>query len=317
MATKKNKRVEVISPKIKCLGCEITFEQILGVINGKRFQNEFKDHEVRLMSTTHPNCNVGIVMTGQNKDLPPKRNNQTGEFSQLNLDVNKEKLSFGNIFLYDSRINVFFYELNMNGCYLDKLAENIQTYWNNHYDDKIELSFLPVSRKGEYQRLMRMRYYKEFYVELTNPTEILQDYKDSTSSLFSMAKSYISKGMKNNSDVFVLKFATFGKRLNKLGLSSKAILELAKSFGFLLAGEQRKNVKKLQVKGYFSDPSEPQTLQPINLVSDVFTIYIKLTTQTLHSNLQETKRKEEIEKLYLKHLPELNYIFNRESNESH
>ena len=108
MATKKNKRVEVISPKIKCLGCEITFEQILSDINGKRFQNEFKDHEIRLMPTTHPNCNVGIVMTGQNKDLPPKRNNQTGEFSQLNLDVNKEKLSFGNIFLYDSRINVFF-----------------------------------------------------------------------------------------------------------------------------------------------------------------------------------------------------------------
>lgn len=260
---------------------------------------------------------MGIVMTGQNKDLPPKRNNRTGEFSQLNLDVNREKLSFGNIFLYDSRINILFYELNMNGCYLDKLAENIQTYWNSQYDDKIELSFVPVSRKGEYQRLMKMGYYKEFYVELTNPTEILQDYKDNTSSLFSMAKSYISKGMKNRSDVFVLKFATFGKQVNKIGLSAKSILDLAKSFGFLLAGEQRKNVKKLQVKGYFTDPNEPQTLQPINLVSDVFTIYIKLTVHTLPSNLQETERKEEIEKLYQKHLPELNYIFNRESNENH
>lgn len=283
----------------------------------KKFQNEFKEHEINLISTTLPNCQVGIVMTGQNKDLPPKRNNQTGKFSQLNLDVNNEKLSYGNIFLYDKRINVLFYELNMNGCYLDKLADNIQTYWNREYDDKIELSFLPVSRKGEYQRLMRMGYYKEFYVELTNPTEILQDYKDSTSSLFSMAKRYILKGVKNNSDVFILKFATFGKRLNKLGLSSKAISELAKSFGFLLAGEQRKNVRKLQVKGYFADPNEPQTLQPINLVSDVFTIYIKLTTQTLHSNLQEIERKKEIEKLYQKHLPELNYIFNRENNESH
>lgn len=317
MATKKNKRVEVISPKIKCFGCNITFEQILNAVSGIKFQNEFKDHEINLIPTTLPNCHVGIVMTGQNKDLPPKRNNQTGKFSQLNLDVNNEKLSYGNIFLYDRRINVLFYELNMNGCYLDKLADNIQTYWNSQNDDKIELSFLPVSRKGEYQRLMRMGYYKEFFVELTNPTEILQDYKDSTSSLFSMAKKYILKGVKNNSDVFVLKFATFGKRLNKLGLSSQAISELAKSFGFLLAGEQRKNVRKLQVKGYFSDPNEPQTLQPINLVSDVFTIYIKLTTQTLHSNLQEIERKEEIEKLYQKHLPELNYIFNRENNESH
>lgn len=317
MATKKNKRVEVLSPQIKCFGDDVTFEKILNIVNGKKFQNEFKDHEIKLMPTTLSNCLVGIVMTGQNKDLPPKRNNRTGEFSQLNLDVNREKLSFGNIFLYDSRINILFYELNMNGCYLDKLAENIQTYWNSQYDDKIELSFVPVSRKGEYQRLMKMGYYKEFYVELTNPTEILQDYKDNTSSLFSMAKSYISKGMKNRSDVFVLKFATFGKQVNKIGLSAKSILDLAKSFGFLLAGEQRKNVKKLQVKGYFTDPNEPQTLQPINLVSDVFTIYIKLTVHTLPSNLQETERKEEIEKLYQKHLPELNYIFNRESNENH
>lgn len=108
MAAKKNKRVEVISPKIKCFGCNITFEQILNAISGVKFQNEFKDHEIKLFSTELPYCLVGIVMTGQNKDLPPKRDNRTGEFSQLNLDVNNEKLSYGNIFLYDSRINVLF-----------------------------------------------------------------------------------------------------------------------------------------------------------------------------------------------------------------
>ena len=68
--------------------------------------------------------------------------------------------------------------------------------------------------------------------------------------------------------------------------------------------------------GYFTDPNDPQTLQPINLVSDVFSIYIKLTTQTLHSDLQEGERKSEIEKIYQKHLPELKYIFNRD-NENH
>lgn len=47
-----------------------------------------------------------------------------------------------------------------------------------------------------------------------------------------------------------------------------------------------------------------------------YNLHIKLTTQTLHSNLQEMERKEEIEKLYLKHLPELNYIFDRDNNES-
>lgn len=310
MATK-SKRVEVITPRIKYFENKVTFEQILSTINGIKFQNEFKEHEIRLISSELPNCSVGIVMTGQNKDLPPKRNNQTGKFSQLNLDINREKLSYGNVFLFDSRLNVLFYELNINGCYLDKLADCIQGYWNSNHEDKIELTFLAVSRKGEYQRMMKMGYFKEFYVELTNPTEILQDYKDSTSTLFSTAKRYISNSMKNNSDIFILKYATHGKRINKQGLSSKEILNLVKSFSFLLTGEQRKNVRKLQVKGYFEDPNEPQTLQPINLVTDVFTIYIKLTVQTLHSDLQEAERKDEIEKLYQKHLEELNYIFSR------
>lgn len=38
MAIKKSKRVEVISPKIKCFGEIVTFEQILSIICGKNFR---------------------------------------------------------------------------------------------------------------------------------------------------------------------------------------------------------------------------------------------------------------------------------------
>lgn len=310
--TRKSKRIEVVSPNIKCYGENVSFKQLLEAVNTIKFRMEFKDHEIKLMNTKLPNCSIGIVITGQNKDLPPKRNNKTGEFYKLNLDVHTEKLSFGNIFLYDDSINILFYELNINGCYLNKLAEYIQNYWNFNNEDKVELSFTPVSRKGEYERMMRMGYYKEFYVELTNPTEIMQDYNDNNSSLFSTAKRYIKNSVNNKSDVLVLKFSTHGRRTNKFGLFAKEVHNLARSFGVLLVGEQRKNVKKLKVTGYFTDPNDPQTLQPINLVSDVFSLYIKLTTHTLHSDLQEGERKSEIEKLYQKHLPELKYIFNRQ-----
>ena len=109
MATK-SKRIEVVSPNIKCYGENVSFKQLLETVNSVKFQMEFKDHEIKLMNSELPNCSVGIVITGQNKDLPPKRNNQTGEFHQLNLDVHTEKLSFGNIFLYDDSINILFYE---------------------------------------------------------------------------------------------------------------------------------------------------------------------------------------------------------------
>ena len=94
MATK-SKRIEVVSPSIKCYGENVSFKQLLETVNSVKFQMEFKDHEIKLMNSELPNCSVGIVITGQNKDLPPKRNNQTGEFQQLNLDVHTEKLSFG------------------------------------------------------------------------------------------------------------------------------------------------------------------------------------------------------------------------------
>lgn len=316
--TKKKKRIEVVSPQIKCYGKVVTFNEIIVFSNKYKYKSEFKDHEIRLIPTELANCNIGIIITGQNKDLPPKRDNLTGTFSTLNLDVYKEKLSFGNIFLYDIQLNILFYELNINGCYLDRLATYMQDYWNTYNEDaKIELSFNTVSRKGEYQRLLKMGYYKEFYAELTNPVEILQDFKDNNSTMFSMAKRYIENGVKSNSDTLVVKYSTFGRKDNKIGLAAKPILRMVDSFRILLKGEQRKNVRALRVKGYFTDPNEAKSIQPINLVSDVFNIFISLTSHTLHSDLQETERKTEIEKVYQKHLRELEYIFNRDNNESH
>ena len=317
MTTKsKNKRIEVVSPHIECYGDKpVTLIDIINLSNGYKYQTEFKDYEMHLLSTDLQNCSVGIVITGQNKNLPPKRDNITGDFSTLNLNVQKEKLSFGNIFLYDSSLNILFYELNANGCYLDKLAAYVEDYWNKKNEhNKIKLSFNTVSRRGEYERLLKMGYYKEFYVELTNPTEILQDYNDVNDSLFSVAKHYIKNAVKSNSDTLVIKYSTNGKKLNKIGLSAKPLIDIVNSFRFLLRGEQRKNVKALKVKGYFTDPEESKSMQPVNLVSDVFTIFIKLSSKTLQSDLQETERKSEIEKVYNKYSTELKYIFRRDND---
>ena len=82
MATK-SKRIEVVSPNIKCYGENVSFKQLLEAVNSIKLQMEFKDHEIKLMNSELPNCSVGLVITGQNKDLPPKRNNQTGGISTV------------------------------------------------------------------------------------------------------------------------------------------------------------------------------------------------------------------------------------------
>lgn len=307
------KRIEVIAPCIKYLGdTEIMFDSILTNVNGKKGADSYKDYQLKLLNTTLENCIIGIINTGQNKNLPPKKEKSTGQLSKIGIDIDRENLCYGNILLYDKNLNVLFYEVNMNGCSVDNLCDYFVKEWNKTQDEKIQISFNSVSRKGEYERMLRMTYYKEFNAEFANPQEILEAYKDDNSSQFSLAKRYLSDGVKNNSDKFVIKFSTLGKKNNKTGLTRTSLMKLVNSVRYLFIGEQKKNVLALTVKGYFTDPDISSSIQPINLIADTFNIFIKLTDKVLQEDIQETERKTEIEKLYIKHLPELKIIFKRD-----
>lgn len=308
------KRIEVIAPHIKYMGeDEITFESILNHVNGKKHADSFKDYQLTVLKTTLSDCIVGIVNTGQNKNLPPKKEKATGKLSKLGIDINKENLCFGNILLYDKNLNILFYEVNMNGCYLDKFGEYLMNFWNiANKGMEIEVSFSTVSRKGEYARMLKMTHYTEYYAEFYNPTEILQAYKDDNSTTFSLAKRYLNDGVKNNSDKLIINFSTFGKKNNKTGLSRQALMKFVNSVMYLFKGDQKKNVAALKVKGYFTDPDMPKSIQPINLVADTFNIFIKLKDKIQQEDIQQIERQSEVEKLYNKHLPELKYIFKRD-----
>ena len=268
MATRKKKYVEVLTPRVRCLSqndSEITFSDILSYMNSKTVYYSDKEYIVKTYGSGNPeNCQEGIIVTGQNKDIPPKRNNQTGEFSALPVDIVHEKLSFGNAFLYDKRLNVLFYERNKNGCFIDTLAKFLMQLWNQnereHEDIKIELDFIAILRKGEYARALRMGYYKEFIAEFTNPKEILEEMADDNSSLYGISKRCATEAVKAKSDRFEIKMSTFGKQVNKDGLSLRTIKEHLKSVRTLLKGRMKCNVEKVRIKGYSSDPEESSSM---------------------------------------------------------
>lgn len=262
-----------------------------------------KEYIVRAYSSDNPeNCQEGIIVTGQNKDIPPKRNNQTGKFSALPVDIAHEKLSFGNAFLYDKELNVLFYERNKNGCFIDTLAKFIKQIWNQdkeeHEDIKIELDFIAILRKGEYERALKMGYYKEFIAEFTNPKAILEEMADDNSSLYGISKRCATEAFKAKSDRFEIKMSTFGKQVNKDGLSLRTIKEHLKSVRTLLKGRMKCNVEKVRIKGYSSDPEESSSMQTIDLVADVFKPYFRLTSNSLNCDLQEAERRHELRKVY-------------------
>ena len=311
---KKSKRVEVLSPHVTYTGDSVVrFSDVLAYACGKKEQLEIKTVEYKPLTTEKTDCETGIVITGQNKDLPPKRNNQTGEFSTLGVNVAEESISFGNILFYDQRLNVLLYEVNLNGCDPERFATFLENSWNNdeeHELDKISIKFTVVVRKSEYERAIRIGFYKEFYAELTNPAEIAQAYKDEHDSLYSLAKQYVNGAIKSNSDTYVVKMTSFGRKGRDTGLDVRQTKKLIDSFHFIQQGLQRHNVTALKVKGYFMSPDEPDTIQPVNLIADSFNEFIKLQIKEQHSDLQESERRIEIERIYTKILPELKRILN-------
>lgn len=306
MAARKKKYVEVLTPRVKCLSqndSEITFSDILSYMSGKTVYFSDKAYIVKTYGRGNlENCQEGIVVTGQNKDIPPKRNNQTGEFSALPVDIAHEKLSFGNAFLYDKELNILFYERNKNGCFIDTLAKFFTQIWNQNEEEheyiKIELDFNAILRKGEYERAIKMGYYKEFFAEFTCPKAILEELEYDKSSLYGISKKCAIEAVKAKSDRFEIKISTFGKQVNKDGLSIRTIKEYLRSVRTLLKGRMKSNVEKVRIKGYSSDPEDSSSIQTIDLVADVFKPYFRLTSNSLNSNLQEVERRQELRKVY-------------------
>lgn len=295
MAARKKKYVEVLTPRVKCFSqndSEITFSDILSYMSGKTVYYNEKEYIVRTYGSDNlENCIEGIVVTGQNKDIPPKRNDQTGEFSALSVDIDHEKLSFGNAFLYDKELNILFYERNKNGCFIDTLAKFFTQIWNQneeeHEDIKIELDFNAILRKGEYERAIKMGYYKEFIAEFTCPKAILEELEYDKSSLYGISKKCATEAVKAKSDRFEIKISTFGKQVNKDGLSIRTIKEYLRSVRTLLKGRMKSNVEKVRIKGYSSDPEDSSSIQTIDLVADVFKPYFRLTSNSLNNPLAE------------------------------
>lgn len=312
MATHKKKYVEVLTPRLENLSeteQEASFSDVLWYMSGRAIYFNDKEYIVKVYKDCLDNCIEGIIITGQNKDIPPKRNNQTGEFSALPVNVETEKLSFGNAFLYDQKLNVLLYERNKNSCFIDTLAKAFVQIWNDdidlHYDIKIQLDFLAILRKGQYERAVRMIYYKEFYAEFTCPTAILEAMEEENSSLYGISKRCATEAAKAKSDRFEIKMSTFGRRFNKEGLSIRMMKEYLKSVRQLLLGRTKGNVEKVRIKGYSLDPDSANSMQTIDLVADVFKPYFRLTSKSLNSDLQETERRQEMRNVYSRILSEV------------
>jgi len=308
--SRKKRNIEVLSVKLRFADEEprtVTFADILNCLNGRKYRFQEKIFDFSLLPTDKLNCIVGIIITTQDSDIPPKRNKLTGVYNTIQIDVQTEGFAYANIFLYDTDRNILLYEINKNGCFPNQLKEFIYSSWNADEDNvHFDISFPSVLRSHEYDRMLRMDRYKKIKVELFNPVELVDDIRESTDSIYNnILKSNINFGAQTNASTIVIEQTAFQKRINMDGLSRSKVKGLVDA---VLQYINQHNIQTLTVEGYDSDSEDPKRCKVIDLVGDTFNEYFWITDVQIHSDVQQSERKEGIETLYERLLPEFRQI---------
>lgn len=295
--------IQLVSIESDVANAPIQLETVLVALNDFKKDGNNKSYQIRIWNNgNNSNFVSGLVITEQIKDLPPKRNRDTGVFSSLGLQDN-ERLAYGNAFLYDKDLKVIFYEVNGNGCYLDQFSSMIKEEWNTRQQAQqnqiIDITFASIPKNGGYQQYLSMYYLKEFVLEVACPQAIIQEYQNRNKTLLGAISPDLNRAVNNNADVMQIRYATFGKKTNEQGLDASRIRKLIKAGQFILTGNQRANVRELKVVGFERSPEGRSHRTTADLITDLLKGSIELPTVSQHVDLQEENRQSQIESLHL------------------
>lgn len=313
MATKR-RNIDVVSAKLRFTvdaANQPTFADILRFMDNKDYRLEDKLFEFALINTPLANCILGIIVTTQDKDIPPIRDKQTKQYSAVNINPVTQGLAFANIFLYDTTRNILLYEINRNGCFLKQLKEIIYSKWNAVNEEiRFDLNFPAILRANEYARMLQMNYYKKISIELLNPSELISCFDEDTDSIQnSLIKHNIQVSAKSNANFLKIEQITLQKKLNPLGLSKSMVIGLVDAIKLKIADAGfRNNVQILRIEGYTDDAEDANRVKPIDILADSFNESFKITDIQIQSDVQQSERKEGIERVYNKILPELRQL---------
>lgn len=310
---KKIRKVEIFQPKIdpRVGDQNVLFEDVLLFLNGKEFPFGDKWFLVSLFDDrVNDNCIEGLIITTQDSDIPPKRDKRTGNFSPVEIDIRREGFAYANVFLYDKQRNVFIYEINKNGCYIKQLINMIQALWNHVDNDRgertiINIDFKPFARRDEYNRMLRMTYYKKLSIDLVNPEGLVNAILDEEDSLENLIKSSINSGVINNANVIKIEQTVLSRSLNPAGLSGNIVRGLIDK---VLNKVGRNNIMKLEVCGYTEDIEESKRCRAVDLLVDTFDESFRINDIQIHADLQRQERKNGIESVYNKIIHEIREI---------
>lgn len=93
---KKRRNVDVLSVNLRFIDdCHIvSFVDILNYINGREYRCNEKIFNLNMLRTDKADCDLGIIVTTQDSDIPPKRNKNTGNYSPVQINTTEEGFAY-------------------------------------------------------------------------------------------------------------------------------------------------------------------------------------------------------------------------------
>ncbi|MBP5422046.1 MAG: hypothetical protein J6Y78_06380 [Paludibacteraceae bacterium] len=313
MANKK-RSVDVLSVNFRYADGEarsVQFSDILRFMNNREYRLNEKIFNFTLLNCQIPDCMMAIIVTTQDSDIPPKRNKNTGTYSQVLINPEEEGFAYANILFYDVRRNILLYEVNKNGCFPNQFREFVYNHWNTEEDNvRFDISFPPVIRANEYQRMLQMDYYKKISIELYAPTELVNCFNENSDSIYNnFIKHQVNMGVQSNANTITIEQVALQKRVNPMGLSHSMVRGLVDAVKMNIADRgHRLNVQQLRIEGYTYDSEDPNKCKPIDILADSFNEYFKIPDIQVHSDVQQLDRVNGITGLYNKLLPEFRQL---------
>lgn len=310
----KRRNVDVLSVNFRYLEGEtrtVQFSDIMRFLNNREFRMDEKIFNFTLLNCQVSDCMMAIIVTTQDSDIPPKRNKHTGVYSRVQINTEEEGFAYANILLYDVRRNILLYEVNKNGCFPNQFRDFVYHHWNADEENvRFDISFPPVIRLNEYQRMLRMDYYKKISIELFAPTELINCFEESSDSMYSnFIKHQINMGVQNNANTITIEQVAFQKKYNPMGLSRSVVIGLVDAVKMNIAANGHGlNVQKLRIEGYTFDSEDPKKCKPVDILADSFDESFKIPDIQVHTDVQQSDRIAGITDLYNKLLPEFRQI---------
>lgn len=305
MSTKKCK-VDVVSVAVKQFDDVELKLNFLDILKHPEIVNREKHINNRLVHYSiikeNENYIVGFLRTTLDKDLPAKIDKSTKTISKLDVKDN-EGLAYGSIFLYSIELKILFFEVNKNSIYLNSFRDFIYKCHNSSptlmNSTSFDIQFGTIYRKKEYERALKMSYFKSFKVKVHQPAKLLREINELNRTLEEQIQidffPQLEQAAELNSEIAEIEFKA--PRKKESGLYKDKIVPIIESFKNLTGyGQIRENLDTIEICGYTEDNSKAK--KPIDLLGDVYFTSFKLDIPRLDSNLQQKDRKESIEKIY-------------------